>query len=136
MSDIRKRVIEHPETVVKAVATPEMLRTAYKLAAACDYGKLSAKDRQPYSPRFNFADMQLPVGTKLTYIYNPAIEVTVADEKARVEFRGETFTLAELAYFLRKGVKYGGMGIPYYNGTYYFAYEGELLADRKKRLGV
>lgn len=87
-------------------------------------------------PHFSFAKMGIPVGAKLTYAEDPNITVTVASTGGNVEYEGEIFTLPHLIYYLKKGVKYCKPCAPWYEGAYFFKYEGELLNDRRNRLGV
>ena len=75
---------------------------------------------------FRFSDWGIPVGSKLQYVDDPSIEVTVLDDR-RILYKGESTSLSKLAQELKK-TKYP------MQGPLYFTYEGEVLDDRRTRM--
>ena len=76
---------------------------------------------------FNFGVCGIPVGAELVYVDDPSIRVTVLDDR-HIQYLGETTSLSALAQRL-KGFKHP------VQGTLWFKYGGEVLADLRDRLG-
>lgn len=76
---------------------------------------------------FSFSKLNIPVGAELEFIHNPAITVTVADEKRTVIYEGEEWSLSALAKMLLK------RNSPV-QGPLHFSYNGETIADLRNRL--
>lgn len=77
--------------------------------------------------KFEFAKLGIPIGAELTFVNNPSIKVTVADEKRKVLYNGEEWSLSALSSMLlhrNSAVQ----------GTLYFSYNGEIIADMRDRL--
>lgn len=76
--------------------------------------------------KFEFGKLGIPVGAVLAYIHDDAIKVTVADEKRKVLYKDEEWSLSALSAMLlnRTNVQ----------GTLHFAYNGEIIADMRDRL--
>lgn len=76
---------------------------------------------------FNFSACEIPVGAELVYVDDPAVKVKVLDDR-HIEYQGETTSLSRLAQQLK------GFNHPV-QGTLWFTYNGEVLADLRDRLG-
>ena len=74
--------------------------------------------------RFSLADV--PVGATIRFKDDPSKTAEVINDR-QVRYDGQTFSLSALA--LRLTGKEGAL-----QGPLYFTYEGEVLADRRKRL--
>ena len=79
---------------------------------------------------FNFAMVDIPVGSVLTFSRDPEIICTVLDKK-NVEFEGQKTSLSAsaLSVFHRIGYEWKAVA-----GTDYWQYEGEALAERRHRM--
>lgn len=75
---------------------------------------------------FRFGEVSIPVGSKVQFIDNPAIEATVLDDR-HVEYNGETTSLTRLAMELKHTTRA-------LQGPLFFTYEGETLAARRIRM--
>ena len=77
--------------------------------------------------KFEFAKLGIPIGAELTFVNNSSIKVTVADEKRKVLYNGEEWSLSALSSMLlhRKSAV---------QGTLHFSYNGEIIADMRDRL--
>ena len=76
---------------------------------------------------FSFKDCGIPVGAELVYVGNPAVVVTVLDDR-HVQYGKETTSLSGLAQRLR------GYDHPT-QGPLHFKYKGETLDALRRRLG-
>ena len=76
---------------------------------------------------FNFGECGIPVGAELVYVDDPAVKVKVLDDR-HIEYNGETTSLSGLAQRLK------GFNHPV-QGTLWFTYNGEVLANLRDRLG-
>ena len=76
---------------------------------------------------FNFSVCEIPVGADLVYVDDPNVKVKVLDDR-HIEYQGETTSLSGLAQRLK------GFNHPV-QGTLWFKYNGEILADLRDRLG-
>lgn len=76
--------------------------------------------------KFEFGKLGIPIGAVLTYIHDDTITVTVADEKRKVLYKDEEWSLSALSAMLlnRTNVQ----------GTLHFAYKGEIISDLRDRL--
>ena len=77
--------------------------------------------------KFEFAKLGIPIGAELTFVNNSSIKVTVADEKRKVLYNGEEWSLSALSSMLlhrNSAVQ----------GTLHFSYNGEIIADMRDRL--
>ena len=77
--------------------------------------------------KFEFAKIGIPLGAELEFIHDRSIKVTVADEKRKVLYNGEEWTLSALAKVLLK--RDGEV-----QGTLHFSYNGETISDLRDRL--
>ena len=85
-------------------------------------------ENQEKAENFSFEKCQIPVGSTLQYINNPAVTCIVADER-KVEYNGKQMYLTGVAkILLNKKV-----GIC---GPRYFMYKGERLDEIRHRLNV
>ena len=74
---------------------------------------------------FNFAMVDIPAGSELSYINDENIKAKVLDKKS-IEFQGQTTSLSASAQKL--------LGYSYQvQGTIYWMYEGETLDERRRR---
>ena len=76
---------------------------------------------------FNFSACEIPVGAELVYVDDPNVKAKVLDDR-HIEYQGETTSLSRLAQQLK------GFNHPV-QGTLWFKYNGEILADLRDRLG-
>ena len=75
---------------------------------------------------FRFSKYEIPVGSKLKYVNNSSIEVTVVDDR-HIDYKGITTSMSALARdFLQVEHQI--------QWTLYFTYEGEKLTDRRDRM--
>lgn len=75
---------------------------------------------------FRFSEYNIPVGAEIEFIDDAAIKAVVIDDR-HIEYNGETTSVSALAQKL-KGFDYG------VQGTLWFTYRGERLADIRDRL--
>ena len=77
--------------------------------------------------KFEFSKLGIPIGAELEYIHDRSIKVIVADEKRKVYYNDEEWSLSSLARVLlqRNGTV---------QGTLHFSYNGETIADLRDRL--
>lgn len=77
--------------------------------------------------KFEFAKLGIPVGAELVFIHNTSIKAIVADEKRKVTYNGEEWSLSALATMLLESK----CGVA---GPLHFAYNGETISDLRDRL--
>lgn len=76
--------------------------------------------------KFSFAEVEVPVGTKLT-LTNSDIQCEVADARTGVLYDGQQYSLSGLAKQLK--------GYPYsVNGILHWEYDNETLQKRRERM--
>lgn len=75
---------------------------------------------------FRFSDCNISFGSEITFIENPDIKAVVVDDR-HIEYNGETTSVSALAQKLK------GFNHPV-QGTLWFLYKGEKLADIRDRL--
>lgn len=76
---------------------------------------------------FRFLECGIPVGAEVTFVEDASIKAKVLDDR-HIQYEGETTSLSALAQRLK------GFTHPV-QGTLWFKYEGEILSDRRDRLG-
>ena len=75
---------------------------------------------------FRFSEVDIPVGAVVKFANDETVEATVVDDR-HISYKGVTTSLSALAQeFLELDYQV--------QGTLYFTYEGERLADRRDRL--
>lgn len=75
---------------------------------------------------FRFGACGIPAGAELVYVDDSSVKVTVVDDR-HIQFGDETTSLSALAQHLK------GFDHPV-QGTLWFKYNGEVLADLRERL--
>ena len=75
---------------------------------------------------FRFSACNIPIGSEILFIEDPSIRAMVVDDR-HIEFKGETTSLSALAQKLK------GFDHPV-QGTLWFTYKGERLADIRDRI--
>lgn len=75
---------------------------------------------------FRFGACGIPAGAELVYVDDPAVKVTVVDDR-HIQYGDETTSLSALAQRLK------GFDHPV-QGTLWFMYQGEVLADLRERI--
>ena len=75
---------------------------------------------------FRFSDCGIPFGSEVTFIEDPSIKAKVIDDR-HIEYNGETTSLSALAQKLK------GFDHPV-QGTLWFTYNGEKLAELRERI--
>ena len=76
---------------------------------------------------FRFGECGIPNGAELVYTDDPSVKVTVVDDR-HIQYGNETTSLSALAQRLK------GFDHPV-QGTLWFTYKGEILAELRNRLG-
>lgn len=75
---------------------------------------------------FRFSECSIPVGATLSYVNDPAVEVTVVDDR-HILYKGMTTSMTAAAQDL--------LGIHHsIQGTLFFMYKGEKLTDIRDRM--
>lgn len=77
---------------------------------------------------FRFGECNIPVGCEIEFIEDTSVRAVVVDDR-HIEYNGETTSLSALAQKL-KGSEYP------LQGTLWFTYQGEKLADIRDRLAA
>ena len=77
--------------------------------------------------KFEFSKLGIPIGAELEYIHDRSIKVVVADEKRKVYYNDEEWSLSSLARVLLQRNST-------VTGTLHFSYNGETIADLRDRL--
>lgn len=77
---------------------------------------------------FRFSECNIPVGCEIEFIEDASVRAVVVDDR-HIEYNGETTSVSALAQKL-KGFDYG------VQGTLWFTYRGEKLADIRDRLAA
>lgn len=75
---------------------------------------------------FRFSECNIPFGSQIEFIENTSIKATVVDDR-HIEYNGETTSVSALAKKLK------GFGHPV-QGTLWFTYQGERLADIRDKM--
>lgn len=75
---------------------------------------------------FSFTECGIPFGSAITYVEDESITATVVDDR-HIEYKGITTSMSALAREL-KGFSHA------VQGTLWFKYQGEVLADLRDRL--
>ncbi len=78
--------------------------------------------------RLKFSMIGIPIGSTLVFTKNPAITCITKNDDNKVEYNGVTYAISKLAAEL--------LHISAAQGGSYFKYNGELLVDIRKRMGV
>ena len=83
------------------------------------------RERQRLGP-FRFSECNIRHGEEIVFLENPEIKAAVVDDR-HIEYNGETTSLSALAQNLKK-TKHP------LQGTLYFTYKGEVLAELREKL--
>lgn len=88
-------------------------------------------DARQRRSRFNFAMVQLKVGDRLASVFDDEIIAVVADQRNKIEFRGEITSLsaAALAVAEEKGYEWTSIA-----GPAYWKFNGRTLTEIRDRL--
>ena len=78
--------------------------------------------------RLTFKMIDVPVGSKLTFKNDENIVVKTADDINKVEYEGDVYSISSVVNIIRND------GLPHHGGAW-FKYEGELLTERRERMG-
>ncbi len=76
---------------------------------------------------FRFSECKIPFGSELLFVDDPEIKVTVVDDR-HIQYNGQETSLSRLAQDIK------GFDHPV-QGTLWFTYNGERLADIRDRMG-
>ena len=89
-------------------------------------------DSKSKRSRSSFKMLNIPVGETISFLYNENIVAKVLDDKNRVEFEGEDYSVSSLA---RKILieKHGWADNASVNGWKYFTKDGRILHDLRDR---
>lgn len=88
-------------------------------------GSNSKTDKQA---NLTFSMIGIPIGSKLVFVRDSSIVCTTKDDVNKVEYNGNVISISRLAAQLLK--------IKAAQGGKYFRYNGEILTDIRKRLGI
>lgn len=113
-----ERVIAILQLLAVSDVTPQVEQ---QLTAALDNEDKQAREsmRRAKRPRMDFGEMGIPMGSVLTYRNDPAVSVSVADNR-QVEYGGETRSLTSVTTEL--------LGTPYQvQPSPYWSFEGRSL---------
>lgn len=80
--------------------------------------------------RISFADLNIPIGSKLSFNIDSKITVITADDKNHVIYNGITYTISKAATILRKNLGYPYKSI---NGWIEFSYNNTSLGDLRNQ---
>ena len=88
----------------------------------------SQSENAPKLGNLKFGMIGIPVGATLVFVKDNTITCTTIDDINKVKYKGEIYSISSLAKdLLHVKAAQGGM---------YFMYNGEVLTDIRKRLGV
>ena len=87
---------------------------------------------KPKLASFTFESAGVPVGALVEFVRDPSFQVAVVNEN-EVEFEGNRTKLSPLARILFERIGQANASGAY-QGPLYFSYEGEVLAERRRRL--
>lgn len=86
-------------------------------------------------PRLTFDEIDIPVGSRLVFMERHDITVKTVDGKSMVEMAdGTRCALSAAVRIIKDGLGTGNASGSY-QGAKFFLYEGEVLSDRRARLG-
>lgn len=83
-------------------------------------------------PNTKFNDIDVPVFSEIVFVHNDSITATVMPDN-NIIFNGKTDSLSDITTTLLQE-KYGATERTRVNGFLYWMYQGEILADRRKRI--
>lgn len=98
-------------------------------------GPLQPKDKKREG-RLTFGALGIPVGSSLTFSEDAGTSVTTVDDGSTVRLPDGTQCKMSAAVRVFKEAAGTGNASGSYQGGKFFLYEGELLTDRRKRLGA
>lgn len=98
----------YPATTILSPATPEPVPT------------------KTHKTNLTFEMIGIPKGSELIFRDDPSIIVITEDEKNKVKYKGNIYTISKVVSVIK------GNTLPYQGGLY-FKYDGELLTDRRAR---
>lgn len=120
-----------PERVVSALKLAELENvTPQQDYVETQEDKIALEKAKRRREAFNFAMVDIPVGSILTFSRDPEITCTVLDKK-NIEFEGEKTSLSSsaLGIFHRMGYEWKSVA-----GTDYWQFDGETLSERRRRI--
>ena len=79
-----------------------------------------------HKTNLTFEMIGIPKGSELIFRDDPSIIVITEDEKNKVKYKGNIYTISKVVSVIKENT------LPYQGGLY-FKYEGELLTDRRAR---
>lgn len=79
-----------------------------------------------HKTNLTFEMIGIPKGAELIFRDDPSIIVITEDEKNKVKYKGNIYTISKVVSVIKENA------LPYQGGLY-FKYEGELLTDRRAR---
>lgn len=91
-------------------------------------GENTQDSQKQKQSRLKFSMIGIPIGSTLVFTKNPAITCITKNDDNKVEYNGVTYAISKLAAEL--------LHISAAQGGSYFKYNGELLVDIRKRMGV
>lgn len=89
--------------------------------------ELSVPGRRVRNPNTRFHNLGVPIGAELVFTKDRHISCVVLDDSNQVNYAGKAWSISTLAIHLLK--------VSSANGFRHFSYDGEILWDRRMRLG-
>lgn len=93
-------------------------------------------EKKQKKARLTFEEIGIPVGSRLVFTERREISVKTVDEKSTVEMSDGKHCALSAAVRIIKNSLGTGNASGSYQGAKFFLYEGELLSDRRARLGL
>ena len=88
----------------------------------------SQNSTTPKKGRLMFSLIGIPIGSTLTFVKDHRITCVTKDDKNKVEYNGNVYSLSALACKL--------LNVSSAQGGLFFMYNGEVLTDIRERLGL
>ena len=113
------------EIISKITGTEEQLVNVQNQSTQCIDSQAQIYNKK--AERTTFKMLQIPIGSDLVFTKNSNVVVKTVDDINTVEYNGVNYTISRLVMELLK--------MQSARGVQYFTYNGELLIDRRTRLG-
>ena len=95
--------------------------------------KEEKQNRKARAPQTTWAMLDIPEGAELVFLKDENIKVVTVGSISSVRYNGEVYSLSTVAQTLLASVC--GRKMVSARGADYFLYNGELLTERRKRMG-
>lgn len=119
-----------PLTALEILKTAAMTIDDAEIEAYNGTDSSEDKEKIQTRPRFKFSMINIPIGAKLVFVPT-GVEVRVADDD-KIEYEGRLYKLSPFVGTFIPDEKRNPAGT--YQGSKYFAYEGQILDDIRLEL--